>query len=183
MGVLDCTGTQDQTVPVNDTSYGKGAVSNEGWIYSTTDDIFASWEPANGCDGSEAAKHWPTSQDGVQDLYCWGKQCGASGEYPVIRCAWNGGHNYFGNKGKLNSKLVWEFLSQFSRPTHLGMGQYNRTLLPPAKTSAVAAALAQDQEEKPRRLAMEEEGDEDEDEEEEHDMEQATALELTLDAG
>merc|ERR1719247_1475543 len=75
MPVLDCTGTKDQTVPINDTTYGNGAVSNEGWIYSTTDDIFASWEPANGCDGSEAAKHWPTSQDGVQDLYCWGKQC------------------------------------------------------------------------------------------------------------
>ena len=117
--VLDVTGTSDVTVPINDTTYGNGAVSNEGWIYSTMDDIFAVWEPANGCESSETSAHFPTSLDGVQDLYCWGKQCQGN---PVVRCAWDGGHNYYGNNGTLNSALVWEFLSSFSRPSHMGMG-------------------------------------------------------------
>ena len=109
-------------VPINDTSYGSGAVSNEGWIYSLMSDIFAKWEPANGCTSSDKPSHYPTSVDGVEQLYCWGKQCGASNEYPVIRCAWKGGHNYFANSATSNSKLAWEFLSKFSRPSHTGMG-------------------------------------------------------------
>eukprot|EP00658_Telonema_sp_P-2_P000971 TRINITY_DN10356_c0_g1_i1.p1 TRINITY_DN10356_c0_g1~~TRINITY_DN10356_c0_g1_i1.p1 ORF type:complete len:353 (+),score=52.34 TRINITY_DN10356_c0_g1_i1:182-1240(+) len=88
--VLDCTGTLDQTVPINDTTFGSGAVSNEGWIYETMTAIFAQWEPANGCTGAEPLEPWPTSLDGEQQLYCWGRRCGARGEYPAIRCAWHG---------------------------------------------------------------------------------------------
>ena len=144
MPVLDCTGTLDRTVPINDTLFGRGAVSYEGWIYSTMDDIFAQWEPANGCTDAEAAQHWPTSLDGVQDLYCWGKRCGASGESPVIRCAWRGGHNYFGNEGALNSRLVWEFMSQFSRPSHRGLGRTNSSLAPGVVHTAPRAAAARE---------------------------------------
>ena len=62
-----------------------------GWWYETLDHIWAAWEPANGCSESELATHWPTSLDGTQDLYCWGKRCGGS---PVIRCAWDGQCGY-----------------------------------------------------------------------------------------
>lgn len=75
MPVMDVTGTLDKTVPINDTTFGKGAVSNEGWIYSTMEDIFSVWEPANGCDGSETSSQWETPLDGVDELYCWGKRC------------------------------------------------------------------------------------------------------------
>ena len=81
MPVMDVTGTEDVTVPINDTSYGSGAVSNEGWIYSLMSDIFAEWEPANGCTASDVSAHYPTSVDGVEQLYCWGKSCGKSAEY------------------------------------------------------------------------------------------------------
>lgn len=148
MPVLDCTGTKDVTVPINDTAYGDGPVSSEGWIYSLMTDIFAAWEPANGCSSSDVPAHWPTPLDGTDQLYCWGKTCG--GENPVIRCAWNGGHNYFGNTGRLNSRLVWSFLSQFTREAHLGKGlssaapvaATNATILSsPARPSPAALAV------------------------------------------
>ena len=119
---MDITGTEDVIVPINDTTYGKGPVSSEGWIYSLMTDIFASWEPANGCTSEDKTEHYPTSFDGVQDLYCWGKRCGPDKSAPVVRCAWKGGHNYYGNSPTLNGPLVWEFLSTFSRETHLGFG-------------------------------------------------------------
>ena len=102
-----------------DTTYGDGPVSNEGWIYSLMSDIFAVWEPANGCE-DEPASQWKTPQDGVDELYCWGKTCGGN---PVVRCAWNGAHNYFGNEGSKNSRLVWNFVSRFTKESHLGRGE------------------------------------------------------------
>jgi len=131
--VMDITGTQDVTVPINDTKYGNGAVSSEGWIYSTMKAIFSLWEPANNCSSTEVASHYPTSLDGSEDLYCWGKLCPSSSSsvsYPVVRCAWNGGHNYFANDPAQNGKLVWEFLSKFNRPEHKGLGKFDPSAAP-----------------------------------------------------
>lgn len=143
--VLDCTGTHDVTVPINDTTYGDGPVSNEGWIYSLMSDIFAVWEPANGCE-DEPASQWKTPQDGVDELYCWGKTCGGN---PVVRCAWNGAHNYFGNEGSKNSRLVWNFVSQFTKESHLGRGEvdassesrFSEGLASSARPAAAALAV------------------------------------------
>ena len=147
-----------KTVPINDTTFGNGAVSNEGWIYSTMDDIFRVWEPANGCDGSEVASHWATPLDGVQELYCWGKRCKNA---PVIRCAWHGGHNYYANDGAKNSELVWNFLSRFTRETHLGLGKTSSsTGYEEAKTRAAAAQQALQQVEA-KRIAMDAEREKD----------------------
>ncbi|KAK7242890.1 acetyl xylan esterase [Aureococcus anophagefferens] len=143
--VLDCTGTHDVTVPINDTTYGDGPVSNEGWIYSLMSDIFAVWEPANGCE-DEPASQWKTPQDGVDELYCWGKTCGGN---PVVRCAWNGAHNYFGNEGSKNSRLVWNFVSRFTKESHLGRGEvdassesrFSEGLVSSARPAAAALAV------------------------------------------
>ncbi|KAH8063728.1 hypothetical protein JL722_2914 [Aureococcus anophagefferens] len=143
--VLDCTGTHDVTVPINDTTYGDGPVSNEGWIYSLMSDIFAVWEPANGCE-DEPASQWKTPQDGVDERYCWGKTCGGN---PVVRCAWNGAHNYFGNEGSKNSRLVWNFVSRFTKESHLGRGEvdassesrFSEGLVSSARPAAAALAV------------------------------------------
>jgi len=120
--VMDVTGTKDTIIPINKTDCLQVPLSSEGWIYSLMTDIFSVWEPVNGCSESSSSQHYPTSFDGVQDLYCWGKSCGDDGEYPVIRCAWSGGHNYYGNSPGLNGPLVWEFLSKFTNPYHEGLG-------------------------------------------------------------
>lgn len=134
MPVMDITGINDVTVPNNATSYGSGtqATSSGGWIYALMTQIESVWEPANGCTDSTPSLQWKTPLDGTHDLYCWGKRCGTDGEAPVIRCAWDGAHNYFGrtnwfpgNPGtySVNAELVWSFLSQFSRSSHLGFGR------------------------------------------------------------
>ncbi|GAB5356526.1 hypothetical protein AAMO2058_000297300 [Amorphochlora amoebiformis] len=128
--VLSVTGTEDIIVPANWTIFGGGATSVEGWIYSGISPVFKEWEIANQCEMQDPI-HYPTTLDGFQDLYCWGKLCkqkkscpfAKEVEYPVVRCAWTGGHNYFGNSGRANGHLVWEFLSKFSNPNHLGKGK------------------------------------------------------------
>lgn len=104
--VMDIHGTGDLTVPSNWTH------SNDGFYYTKTADIFKGWRGANKCDG-DSLKHWRTMSDGKFHLYCVseGSGCGA----PVVRCAWDGGHNHFGYNGDSSGELVWGFLSQFFR--------------------------------------------------------------------
>eukprot|EP00404_Azadinium_spinosum_P044852 CAMPEP_0180814812 /NCGR_PEP_ID=MMETSP1038_2-20121128/67268_1 /TAXON_ID=632150 /ORGANISM="Azadinium spinosum, Strain 3D9" /LENGTH=92 /DNA_ID=CAMNT_0022856495 /DNA_START=10 /DNA_END=285 /DNA_ORIENTATION=+ len=63
--VMDIHGDRDQTVPANST------VSNNGWYYVVTADIFSGWARANGCQGVDSARTvYHTSLDGVKDLSC-----------------------------------------------------------------------------------------------------------------
>ncbi len=140
--MMDVTGTQDTVVPINDTTYGNGPVSSEGWIYELMTNIFAAWEPANGCTGKDKVTQYKTPLDDTYKLYCWGKKCGAGGSAPVIRCAWDGGHNYFGNSGEYNAPLVWSFLSRYSKPSHIGKGvsrgKVTTALVPESERRATA---------------------------------------------
>eukprot|EP00470_Lotharella_oceanica_P014463 CAMPEP_0170197600 /NCGR_PEP_ID=MMETSP0040_2-20121228/66750_1 /TAXON_ID=641309 /ORGANISM="Lotharella oceanica, Strain CCMP622" /LENGTH=324 /DNA_ID=CAMNT_0010447307 /DNA_START=318 /DNA_END=1292 /DNA_ORIENTATION=- len=131
--VISVTGVADLTVPANATFNGK-PLSYEGWIYSLVSDIFAAWEYANGCTAYDMPNHYATSFDGVHRLYCWGKICAA--KTPVIRCAWLGAHNYFGNSGAYNGALIWEFLSKFSNPLHQGLGE---TAVNPERSSKLSS--------------------------------------------
>jgi hypothetical protein len=49
---------------------------------------------------------------------------GACSKGDVVRCAWTGGHDYYGRSRNINSgRLVWEFLQRWARPCHLGGGE------------------------------------------------------------
>lgn len=116
--VLDLHGSKDTTVPAN------VSLSADGYYYTTTDEIFnggdysEGWKAANGCKGK--GKHWPTQWDGEYDFYC-----ATEGDCPggdVIRCMWNGGHNWLFNDATANGGLLTKFLLQWTKPSHAGFG-------------------------------------------------------------
>jgi len=115
--VMDIHGSEDTEVPANLTQYNTDSddqypLSQDGWYYTLQSDIFAGWKKSNGCSGPEA--HYPTSLDGEFDLYCISEGDCPKGD--VVRCAWNGGHDYYGGSyNPINGQLVWEFLSKFQR--------------------------------------------------------------------
>ena len=98
--VLDLHGAKDTTVPAN------VSLSADGYYYTTTDEIFnggaysKGWKAANGCEGPGA--HWPTQWDGEDDFWCIAECAEAS----VVRCMWDGGHNWLFNNAKANGGLV-----------------------------------------------------------------------------
>ena len=115
--VLDLHGSKDTTVPAN------VSLSADGWYYTTTDEIFNGgeysdgWKAANECEGPAA--HWPTQWDGEDDFYCI-SECP---EETVVRCMWDGGHNWLFNNAKANGGLVTKFLMQWTKPSHIGGGR------------------------------------------------------------
>jgi poly(3-hydroxybutyrate) depolymerase len=117
--VLDLHGTKDTTVP------GNVSLSADGYYYTTTDEIFnggkysTGWKKANGCHGPSS--HWPTKYDGQHKFYCV-----LEGDCPggdVIRCSWDGGHNWLFNNAAANGGLVTMFLLEWTKPTHIGYGR------------------------------------------------------------
>ena len=98
--MLDLHGSKDTTVPAN------VSLSADGYYYTTTEEIFNGgkysdgWKAANGCDGK--ASHWPTQWDGRDKFWCI-SEC-SDGD--VVRCMWDGGHNWLFNEAKPNGGLV-----------------------------------------------------------------------------
>lgn len=86
---------------------------------------------ANGCTG--APRHWPTQWDGRKDFYCLQEGDCPGGD--VIRCSWDGGHNWLFNDAVANGGLVTMFLLQWTRPSHIGCVHTTSA----ARTSAFAA--------------------------------------------
>jgi len=125
--VMDIHGDRDRTVPGNDTT------ANNGWYYVKTGEILKGWAVSNGCSGVDTARPvYRTALDRVSGLSCVahgrGSKC-----IPAVACSYSGVHTYFANDAAKNGKLVWEFLSRFSRPTHLGLGVSDSSR-PPATT-------------------------------------------------
>ena len=119
MPVLDLHGAADTTVPAN------VSLSADGYYYTTTHEIFhgtaqtpGGWMGVNGCKG--AAVHWPTKWDGKDDFYCISEGDCPGGD--VVRCMWNGGHNWLFNSARPNGGLVTKFLLGFAKTTHAGFG-------------------------------------------------------------
>lgn len=116
--VLDLHGSKDTTVPAN------VSLSGDGYYYTTTDEIFnggkysTGWKKSNGCSG--ASSHYPTPFDGQSSFWCVSEGTCSGGD--VIRCSWNGGHNWLFNNAKSNGQLVTDFLFRWSKTTHLGYG-------------------------------------------------------------
>ena len=77
------------------------------------------WKKSNGCSGH--ARHYPTRFDGNKKFYCVSEGDCSGGD--VIRCAWNGGHNWLFNDATSNGALVAEFLLLWAKPSHIGKGQ------------------------------------------------------------
>lgn len=115
MPVLDVHGNSDRIVPPNDTT------AANGWYYVVTGEILGGWAVANGCSGAKGVRlPYPTSLDGVMGLSCVAHGTGCAA--PAVACSYTGSHTYFANNADANGQLVWEFLSKFSRPSHLGRG-------------------------------------------------------------
>jgi len=116
--VIDLHGTKDTTVP------GNVSLSGDGYYYTTTDEIFngnkysKGWKSANGCTGKSS--HYRTSYDGVQKLWCVLEGDCSGGD--VVRCSYNGGHNWFNGGGKDNGGIVTEFLLKWKKSSHIGRG-------------------------------------------------------------
>ena len=77
------------------------------------------WKAANGCYGK--GEHWPTQWDGEDDFWCATEGECEGGD--VIRCMWNGGHNWLFNDAKANGGLVTKFLLEWTKPSHVGYGR------------------------------------------------------------
>ena len=116
--VLDLHGSHDTTVPAN------VSLSADGYYYTTVKEIFdggaysGGWKKANGC--KEKASHWPTQWDGTRDFYCV-SECA---DDDVVRCSWNGGHNWLFNDATANGGLLAFFLLGWTKPTHAGFGRH-----------------------------------------------------------
>lgn len=130
--VMDIHGTRDTTVPANTSNGG-------GWYYTVTSEIFGGqskysrgWKAANGCSG--ASRHYPTAYDGTQSLYCVSEGSCSGGD--VVRCMWRGGHTFI----SVNGPLAWDFMSQWTKPSHVGFGCSDGE--PCHKSSSVAVATA-----------------------------------------
>jgi poly(3-hydroxybutyrate) depolymerase len=117
--VIDTHGTKDTTVP------GNVSLSGDGYYYTTTDEIFnggkysTGWKKANGCSGSSST--YTTAYDGIQKLHCALEGNCTGGD--VVRCVYNGGHNWFNNGGPDNGGLVTDFLLKWKKASHIGGGR------------------------------------------------------------
>jgi hypothetical protein len=115
--VLDLHGSRDKTVPAN------VSLSSDGYYYTTTKEIFngckfcSGWKSANACDGKSS--QYKTPYDGRKDLYCI-SECS---DDSVVRCSWDGGHNWLYGGGEENGRLVTDFLLAWTKPSHRGRGQ------------------------------------------------------------
>lgn len=119
--VIDLHGTKDTTVPAN------VSLSGDGYYYTPTHEIFngnsysTGWKAANGCKGG--SRHYSTKYDGVKKLWCVLEGDCSGGD--VVRCAYDGGHNWFNGGGRDNGGVVTEFLLKWKKPSHIGRG-YNK---------------------------------------------------------
>jgi hypothetical protein len=109
---MDIHGSKDTTVPANK------SLSGDGYYYTTVADIFSVWGKANGCSGSTS--HYTTPYDGQNSLYCINHGKCSGGD--LVRCAWSGGHNWYGNSASKNGGLVTFFLLQWAETGHKGFG-------------------------------------------------------------
>lgn len=118
--LLTFHGSKDTTVPAN------VSLSGDGYYYTTTKNIIADWKTSNGCSGGMTV--YKDTYSGTDKLWCEGFQSCSSGD--VIRCSWNGGHNWFGNKASLNGGLVTTWLLKWTKPSHIGMGATTGQVVP-----------------------------------------------------
>merc|ERR1719265_2063306 len=116
--VMDLHGSQDTTVPAN------VSLSGDGYFYTTVAEIFGGnsyskgWKSSNGCTGK--AFHYPTQYDGQKKFYCVSEGTCKGGD--VVRCSWQGGHNWLFNDAKSNGGLITGFLLKWAKTSHIGKG-------------------------------------------------------------
>ena len=119
VALLDLHGTRDDTVPAN------VSLAANGYYYTTVAEIFEGgkysrgWKAANGCKGKPT--HWATEFDGRSGFYCVSEGECAGGD--VVRCSWDGGHNWLFNEPTANGKLLVKFLLGWKKPSHEGYGR------------------------------------------------------------
>jgi len=80
--------------------------------------MFNSFGKTNGCTG--ASTQYKTPYDGQNELYCVNHGSCSGGD--LVRCSWNGGHNWYGNSATKNGGLVTFFLLQWTETSHMGFG-------------------------------------------------------------
>lgn len=114
--ILATHGFSDYTVPAN----GTPPTSSDGYFYTAMSEIYggneysSGWKTSNNCSGE--ASHYVTPFDGASQLYCVSEGSCSGGD--VVRCAFSGGHTYAPDNGA----LIWWFVSQFVKKSHIGKG-------------------------------------------------------------
>jgi len=116
--VIDLHGNSDTTVPAN------VSLSADGYYYTPTHEIFngnsysKGWKASNNCTGGSS--HYKTNYDKIKKLWCVSEGSCSGGD--VVRCSYQGGHNWFNNGGKDNGGIVTDFLYKWAKTSHIGRG-------------------------------------------------------------
>lgn len=138
--VIDIHGSRDTTVPAN------VSLAGNGYYYTTNAEIFdgdqhsPGWKAANGCSGKSS--HYPTKYDGFDKLWCVSEGSCSGGD--VVRCSWNGGHNWYANSARKNGYLVTDFLTRWVKPSHIGKGYTVGEKLGPGRVLEDVVVLTED---------------------------------------
>jgi poly(3-hydroxybutyrate) depolymerase len=102
--ILLIGGTSDTTVPFD------GSKSEDGYFYTPMATVAAEFATAQGCSATTSA--YPTPADGIDNLTCvQHADCATGAE--VVRCEWNGAHDY---PGWGNEDVFWPFLEANPMP-------------------------------------------------------------------
>jgi polyhydroxybutyrate depolymerase len=102
--ILLIGGTSDTTVPFD------GSESSDGFFYTPMATVASEFAAAQGC--SATTSPYPTPADGIDNLTCV-QHAGCATGAEVVRCEWNGAHDYpsWGNED-----VFWPFLEANSMP-------------------------------------------------------------------
>jgi polyhydroxybutyrate depolymerase len=109
LSIMNVWGTQDNTLP------GDGAVSSDGYYYTSVADVQALWASSSSqnCDANTTL--YSTVADGTRNWTCVQRANCATGA-EVVECSWRAGHwwpktpqSSFGNDA------IWEFLSKHNK--------------------------------------------------------------------
>jgi hypothetical protein len=97
-------GTNDSAVPID------GSTSSDGFFYTPMAQVASEFAAAQGCSATTSA--YPTPADGDDNLTCV-QHAGCTTGAEVVRCEWNGAHDYpsWGNE-----KVFWPFFLANSNP-------------------------------------------------------------------
>lgn len=130
VGILDVHGTMDTQVPANAStnSSTEWAQSFDGWFYTPVDRLLQGFAEANGCPSVTSWTDWPTPWSGPSADPSWGQlscigaaedtlaRAGCTSGVEMVRCVWEGDHNWPYVLPSGGAELVWGFLARHALP-------------------------------------------------------------------
>lgn len=148
VALLSLNGLADSEIPAHNTTQ-PFALARKGWRWHPTAEVSAAWSAANGCIAPvifEPRSHKTSvgSRHGL-DCHYFGKCNAKNGGASVVRCTWNGHHLYLGSSPMTSmtthGNFIWEFLSKYSKPSHIGKNKsaYDATYFGTVRIDAASA--------------------------------------------